>query len=153
MLSVYPHRGFVFGNSSLLFTIWGTNFHCMLVYSLSPGPRQHSYDLQRNTTSSYGKRGWYYCEWQNYLQHKKKAFVNITIFHTVPSASKPIHSHSQALVSLLELPCETPVTKLSTRLFFLGHQCRLTVTGDSSRGHGNNNWGYTWYSSEGSFIT
>ena len=88
-----------------------TSIACSFIHS--PGPRQHSYDLQRNTTSCYGERGSYYCEWQNYLQHKEKAFVNITIFNTAPSASKPIHSHSQPLVSLLELPCESPSHKIN----------------------------------------
>ena len=63
----------------------------------SPGPCQRSYDLQRNTTTCYGDRGSYYCVWRNYFQSKEKALVNIRIFHTALSASKPSHSRSPGI--------------------------------------------------------
>ena len=63
----------------------------------SPGPCQHSYALQRNTTSCYGDRGSYYCVWRNYFQRKEKALVNIKIFNTALSASKPAHSRSRGI--------------------------------------------------------
>ena len=87
-----------------------TSFVCSFIHC--PGRCQRCYDLQCNTTSCYEDRRSCYCMSLTYLQNKEKALVNITIFNTAPSASKPTLSHSQGVCLLLELPYEGPSHKI-----------------------------------------
>ena len=72
-----------------------TSIVCSFIHS--PGPCQRCSDLQRNTSSCYVDRGSYYCMSRTYLQNKEKALVNIIIFNTAPSTSKPTLSPSQGI--------------------------------------------------------
>ena len=65
-----PHRAFVIHQ-----TAWGTNFHCMLVYSLSWSLSTFLRFTMQNQGKTRSQR----------IKHKEKAFHSIKIIDMVPS--------------------------------------------------------------------